>query len=104
MTVRPTSTEQSRRPEIGRATSAPAPASARSGDAAAPTAPRAGRDDVRISEQARELQQLDAGRGPSGELAPDRLKELLGRVASGYYDSPQVRTEVVRKLAQELNV
>ena len=59
--------------------------------------------DVTISAQARELQQRDvSGGGPSGELSPERLQEVLGRVSSGYYDTPKVQAAVVRRIAQDL--
>jgi hypothetical protein len=75
----------------------------RQGALPAPASPAAKQDDVTISAQARELQQRDAtGGGPSGELSPARLQEVLGRVSSGYYDRPQVQAVVVRGIAQDL--
>ncbi len=69
---------------------------------AGPVAPTR-HDDVRNSGQAHELQQPDAGgRGSAGELAPERLKELLGRLAGGFYDRPEVRDEVIRRLSDDL--
>ncbi len=60
-------------------------------------------DDVRNSRQAHELQHPDpGGRGSAGELAPERLKELLGRLADGFYDRPDVRDEVIRRLCGDL--
>src|SRR5215468_3491084 len=102
MSVRPTGSGQTPRPGIDRA-SQPLPATTpgRAADVRSlPLAP--GRDDVRISSQARELQtkQADSSRGPAGEISADRLREVLGRLAGGYYDQPQVRGEVVRRLAQ----
>lgn len=103
MTVRPTTSGQTQRPGIDRAgkTSAPVPAS-RSNDAPAIPLPPAGRDNVEISAQARELQQLDTVRAASGEIAPERMRTVLGRISAGYYDQPQVRDEVIRRLAREL--
>jgi hypothetical protein len=101
MSVRPTGSGQTHRTAIDRASQPLPAASGRAADARSlPGAP--GRDDVRISDQARDLQQADASRGPVGELPADRLKEVLGRVAGGFYDQPQVRGEVVRRLSRDL--
>ncbi len=70
-----------------------------------PTGPtsRSRHEDVRNSRQAHELQQPDpGGRGSAGELAPERLRELLGRLADGFYDRPDVRDEVIRRLSDDL--
>jgi hypothetical protein len=103
MTVRPTTSGQTPRPGIDRAGKPAAPAApGRSNDTPAASAAAARRDDVQISAQARELQHLDAGRGAAGEIAPERLRDVLGRISTGYYDQPQVRDEVIRRLAQDL--
>ena len=104
MTVRPTSSGQIPRPALGRTdrTASPAPAS-RPAEAGAPATPGVNRDDVQISSQARQLQQLDsAARGPGGELSADRLRQVLGRMNDGHYDRPEVQEQVVRQLAREL--
>ena len=103
MTVRPTPSGQTPRPAIGRTERAatPAPAS-RPAEPAAPAVGGTRRDDVQISAQARELQQLDAARGTGGELSPDRLHQILGRMNDGHYDRPDVQERVVRSLAREL--
>ena len=103
MTVRPTTSGQTPRPEIQR-TGKPVPsaAPARPGETPAPAAPGSGRDDVQISAQARELQQMDTDRATSGEIAPQRMRDVLGRISGGYYDQPHVRDEVVRRLSQDL--
>ena len=104
MTVRPTTSGQTPNPGVNRTGMPAVPATpARPSDASAapPIAQR--RDDVQISSQARELQQMDSGNsGPAGEIQPDRLKEVLNRVSGGYYDQPSVRNEVVRRLSQDL--
>jgi hypothetical protein len=104
MTVRPTSSGQIPRPALGRtdrtAGSAAAPRQAEPGG---PTAPGVSRDDVQISAQARQLQQLDsAARGPGGELSADRLRQVLGRMTDGHYDRPEVQEQVVRRIARDL--
>lgn len=60
------------------------------------------RDDVNISEHARELQQLGASPAPAPELSPARMKQVLERMSDGHYDRPEVQNEVVRRLAREL--
>ena len=104
MTVRPTPSGQTPGSGVtrtGKASSTGTPA--RPGASPAPASSAARQDDVSISSQARELQQRDAtGGGPSGELSPARLHEVLGRISSGYYDQPQVQAAVVRRISQEL--
>ena len=104
MTVRPTPSGQNQGPGISRLGRAPGTgAPLRPGATPAPASPAAKQDDVTISAQARELQQRDvSGGGPSGELSPERLQEVLGRVSSGYYDTPKVQAAVVRRIAQDL--
>ncbi len=104
MTVRPTPSGQTPGSGISRTGRAPSTgAPLRQGATPVPASPAAKQDDVTISAQARELQQRDtAGRGPSGELSPARLHEVLGRVSSGYYDTPQVQAAVVRRIARDL--
>lgn len=104
MTVRPTTSGQTQRPGIDRAgkSSAPSAAPARPNDPAASAVPATGRDNVEISAQARELLQLDTVRGTSGEIAPERMRTVLGRISGGYYDQPHVRDAVIRSLTREL--
>ena len=35
-------------------------------------------------------------------LAPGRMRQILGRLRSGYYETPEVRAKVVRLLIREL--
>jgi hypothetical protein len=80
-----------RRPPVGGDGPTPVPSSA---DEVA--------DRVEISEAARELSLRAA---PDGEraLAPERLKEILGRLASGYYDRPEVQEVVARRALTDLS-
>jgi anti-sigma28 factor (negative regulator of flagellin synthesis) len=55
-------------------------------------------DRVQLSEQARASRAEASASG----LTTDRLQEILKRVTSGYYDSPQVVDRVARRLADEL--
>ena len=104
MTVRPTPSGQIPRSPIGRTdrTAGPAPAS-RPAEPASSHAPGVRGDQVQISAQARQLQQLDsASRGPGGELSVDRLRQVLGRMNDGHYDRPDVQEQVIRRLASDL--
>jgi len=104
MSVRPTPSGQLPSPNVDRSGRAlPAAPSARSGDASAVPGTASGRDDVQISSQARGLQQQGtAGGSPSGELSGDRMKEILGRIASGHYDRADVREQVIERVAADL--
>jgi hypothetical protein len=56
-------------------------------------------DQVEISQGARRL--LEANELPSGgsaELTPEQLREVLDRIAEGFYDRPEVRDRVIRRL------
>ena len=105
MNIRPTDPRQTPGAGPGRAgeTAAPRPPAK---DPASPGAPSEGRssaDQVELSEDARKLQQtlgLDAR--TVSQLAPERMKEVLARLASGHYDRAEVRDEVVRRLAADL--
>ena len=104
MTVRPTTTGQTPRPAISRTdrTSSPVPAS-RPAEPNAATTSGVRRDDVQISAQARQLQQVDSSaRGSVGELSSDRLRQVLGRMSDGHYDQPEVQAQVVSRLARDL--
>ncbi len=103
MTVRPTSSGQTPRPQVGRAERANTPAAApRPSEPTTPANAGAGRDDVQISAQARELQQRDALQASGGELPADRLREITTRMNDGHYDRPDVQAQVVRRIARDL--
>jgi hypothetical protein len=62
-------------------------------------------DRVELSQAARELQaQLGLDKVPLAELPPERLREVLDRLKQGYYDRPEVRDEVLQRLAGELGL
>jgi hypothetical protein len=104
MTVRPTSSGQTPRPGIERAgTPSPPATPTRGGDTPVTSPAVVRRDDVQISPQARQLQQLGtAQRGPAGEIEPGRLREVMGRISSGFYDQPHVKDELLRRIAQDV--
>jgi anti-sigma28 factor (negative regulator of flagellin synthesis) len=104
MTVRPTTSGQTPRPAIGRTDRTAASAStSRPTEANTPAASGVRRDDVQISAQARQLQQLDsAARATGGDLSADRLKQILGRMNDGHYDQPDVQDKVIRNITRDL--
>lgn len=57
-------------------------------------------DSVQLSAEARAASRSDASTSASG-LSAERLQEILKRLSSGYYDSPQVRDQVASKIQQE---
>jgi hypothetical protein len=103
MTVRPTPSGQNpsiginraQRPGVG---STPQ----RQGDARSSAAHEARRDDVQISSQARELQQVGAPVPQAPEISSGRMKQVLDRMSVGHYDRPDVQREVVRRLLEDL--
>ena len=43
-----------------------------------------------------------AGAPPTGTISADRLRLVLGRVATGFYDQPAARESVARGVAGDL--
>jgi hypothetical protein len=62
------------------------------------------RDEITISDAARELLGASEGASAPRALDPGRAREVLGRIASGYYDRPEVRSEVLDRLAAGLGL
>lgn len=67
-----------------------------------PEGPRAadGQDQVRLSDEARAAARSDAISSPSG-ISPERLREILKRLTSGYYDNPEVRERIAHRIHEE---
>jgi hypothetical protein len=105
MNVRPTEPGQPQKPGPGRLRESPAGSPARPVEKA-PLPPEApARDRVELSEAARELQaQLGLDKIPVAELPPQRLREILDRLKQGYYDRPEVRDELLQRLAGDLGI
>lgn len=59
-------------------------------------------DSIQLSPEALAAGQTQGTTSASG-LSRDRLQEVLKRLTSGYYNSPQVTDRVARKVADELN-
>ncbi len=56
-------------------------------------------DQVQLSAAVRDLQaRLGLEQIPVGELSPERLREVVARVAEGHYDRPEVVDELARRL------
>lgn len=105
MQVKPTGPGQPREPGAKR----PAPlAHSKPLEGASP--PEKGRvlepaDQVEISGAARELSgALAASSADEGALEPGRLREILERIADGYYERSDVQEQVLRKVARELGL
>lgn len=61
----------------------------------------AGADDsVQLSDEARAAARTEASTSASG-LSSDRLQEILKRLSSGYYDTPQVQDQVAQRIQLE---
>jgi hypothetical protein len=66
------------------------------------SAPSSSTDDrVQLSAEARQAGQTESTTSPAG-LTTDRLREILKRLTSGYYDSPQVIDTIARKAVDDL--
>jgi hypothetical protein len=56
-------------------------------------------DKVEVSDEARNLAEAGQGRAVTqSSLSPDRLREIGERLASGFYDRPEVIEEVARRV------
>ena len=92
-------------PRPAPATGAP-PVRPNSAQPAAVEAVRPPSDNVSLSDAARHLAAQASAGVLSGELqlSPERLKEVSQRVASGYYDRPEVVQETARRVSPELGL
>jgi hypothetical protein len=104
-TIRPTQPGQTPQSGAGQLKGAGSSSPARADEkpAEAPSQPAAAQDSVQLSQTVRELQErLGLEAIPSGTLSPERLKEIVSRVADGHYDRPEVIAELARRLTGEL--
>ncbi len=67
-----------------------------------PDGPRApgGQDQVRLSEDVRAAARSEVLTSPSG-ISQERLREILKRLTSGYYDNPEVRERIAQRIHEE---
>jgi hypothetical protein len=71
--------------------------------AGSPDAPRdaeRGHDQVRLSEAVRAAARSEAEASPAG-ISQERLREILKRLTSGYYNNPQVLERIARRIHEE---
>jgi hypothetical protein len=60
-------------------------------------------DRVELSPAAKELRELAAANRPEANtISPERMKQVLQRIADGFYDRPEVIDEVARRLDTDL--
>ena len=58
-------------------------------------------DSVQISSTAETLHQASSDfQSSDADLSPERLQQVLNRISNGFYQRPEVRAEVARKIAQ----
>jgi hypothetical protein len=55
---------------------------------------------VDLSEAAKALADREDAR-PSGSLSPERLRDVVTRLASVFYDRPEVRAEIARRALRD---
>ena len=100
----PSHTPDPLRPDAGRATrGGAAERSGASGSASTPATPAtpAAGDRIELSEEARRLSAtFGSDAPPSGAVDAATVSRVGQRIASGYYDRPEVRDELVRRIAQ----
>ena len=102
MKVQPNPSGQIQRPGVDRAGRP-----TRTPDRSSPSAPglsfdAPAQDNVELSTEARALQPTAETSVPEGSIEPARFRQVLDRVASGFYEREDVREAVVDKLRQEL--
>ena len=103
MNIRPPSGDRPQRIDSPRTGAAPE-ARPVERDETAPAAEAPGIDRVELSPEARQLESaLRAQNLSLTQLAPERLRQVLDRIASGHYDRPEVIDQTVRQIASELS-
>lgn len=61
-------------------------------------------DRAEISGIARDLVHATHTERPeASDLPPERMQQILGRIASGFYEQPEVREAVARRIAADLD-
>jgi hypothetical protein len=103
MTIKPTSPGPRPQVSVGRSQGLPESAPARPEERSDLKTQQPATDQVHISDDARRLEQtVHDSRQAIAQLPPGRLKQLLERIYGGFYDDPDVITEVVQRLDKEL--
>lgn len=103
MKVQPNPSGQMSRPGVDRTErTTPRPADRTSPGAPGLSFDAPARDNVELSDEARALQQQAEVGAPESTIEPSRMRQVLDRVASGWYDRAEIRDAVVEKIRQEL--
>ena len=58
------------------------------------------RDQVRLSDEARAATRTEGETSPSG-ISGERMREILKRLTSGYYDNPEVRERIAQRIHEK---
>ena len=104
MNIQPTKPGSTPSTGLGRLDRNPSLVPARPAEGSTSEAASAAPDKIQISDAARDLQdQLQSRRELVAQLPPGRLREVLERFTSGFYDRPEVRRAVVEGIAEEFN-
>jgi hypothetical protein len=62
-------------------------------------------DQVEISGIGRDLANATrADRPEPADLPPERMQQILDRIATGFYEQSEVREQVVRRIAKEMEI
>ena len=80
-----------------RATSGASPAPATSRESVDPN--ETNHDSVQVSPEALDLAQQSGTRPTKSSLPPERLQQIGERLASGFYDRPEVINDLAKRLA-----
>ena len=103
MDIRSTPSGYTPKAQTGRARDAAPASSARSTGPAPAPADETPVDRVELSPAARELNARLGGGDPSGGLTAARIRELVGRLQSGYYSRSEVVDRVIRRALADLS-
>ncbi len=104
MTIHPTKAGSTANTGTSRLDRNAAPSPVRPATTSTPEVSKAPPDRIQISDEARGLQEeLQSRLDLVAQLPPGRLREVLERLNSGFYDRPEIRRAVVECIAVELN-
>jgi hypothetical protein len=107
MVIDPTPSQPSSKPGLNRlGRSLTRPVREEDGRPRPATRPTPPLDDLQISPIARHLQEIlqSDSADEAADLSPERFREILDRIRNGYYDQPEIRKEILGKLAGELGI
>ena len=104
MTINPTSPNGPHRPlesaelDRSRARAAEVPLSTPPAAGASDSSSTDREDSVQVSSEARALAQASEVRPPKSSLPPERLQQIGERLATGFYDRPEVIDDLAKRL------